>query len=71
MSSLHIENLTASIGDDKILDNLEFDLPKGEVHAIMGPNGSGKSTLSKVLAGHPDYEVNAGSAKMNGTELLE
>ena len=36
----------------------------------MGPNGSGKSTLSKVLAGHPDYEVISGSAKMDETELL-
>jgi Fe-S cluster assembly ATP-binding protein len=36
----------------------------------MGPNGSGKSTLSKVLAGHPDYEVVEGSAKLDDQELL-
>jgi Fe-S cluster assembly ATP-binding protein len=33
------------------------------VHAIMGPNGSGKSTLSKVLAGHPDYQVTGGEVR--------
>ena len=70
MSSLKIENLSASAGDDKILNNLNFSLPKGEVHAIMGPNGSGKSTLSKVLAGHPDYVVSEGTAKLDDVELL-
>ena len=70
MSSLKIENLSASIEGKVILEKLNLDLPAGEVHAIMGPNGSGKSTLSKVLAGHPDYLVIEGSAKIDGTELL-
>ncbi|MEB3330399.1 MAG: Fe-S cluster assembly ATPase SufC, partial [Candidatus Sericytochromatia bacterium] len=42
----------------------------GEIHAIMGPNGSGKSTLSKVLAGHPAYEVTAGRVLFKGEDLL-
>ena len=70
MSSLNIKNLSASIEGKAILDNLNLDLPAGEVHAVMGPNGSGKSTLSKVLAGHPDYEVTGGSARLEGIELL-
>jgi Fe-S cluster assembly ATP-binding protein len=36
----------------------------------MGPNGCGKSTLSKVLAGHPAYDVSSGIVKFNATELL-
>ena len=70
MSTLQIDNLSASVGKEQILNNLNFTLPKGEVHAIMGPNGSGKSTLSKVLAGHHDYQVAGGNACMDGTELL-
>src|SRR3954451_11771502 len=36
----------------------------------MGPNGSGKSTLSKVLAGHPSYEVTSGEICYQGQDLL-
>jgi Fe-S cluster assembly ATP-binding protein len=36
----------------------------------MGKNGSGKSTLSKVLVGHPDYEVTAGTATFKGQDLF-
>lgn len=69
--SLLIENLHANVDGTEILKGLSLEIPKGEVHAIMGPNGSGKSTLSKVLAGHDDYEVTAGTATMDGEDLFE
>lgn len=68
--SLVIKNLTATIGERVILKDFCLTVPKGEVHAIMGPNGTGKSTLAKVLAGHPDYSVKAGSALLDGLEVL-
>lgn len=58
---LEIKDLRAGIDGKTILKGLNLKVGEGEVHAIMGPNGSGKSTLSKIIAGHPDYEVESGA----------
>lgn len=69
--SLIIKNLYARVKDGaQILNGITLEIPKGEVHAIMGPNGSGKSTLSKVLCGHPDYEVLSGTAELDGQDIF-
>ncbi len=70
--SLVINNLHARVaGGQEILRGLDLEIQKGSVHAIMGPNGSGKSTLSKVISGHPDYEVTAGEVLLDGVNILE
>ncbi|MGI8668495.1 MAG: ATP-binding cassette domain-containing protein, partial [Aridibacter sp.] len=63
---LEIKDLHAAIDGKTILNGLNLQIKKGEVHAIMGPNGSGKSTLAKVLAGHPSYEVTKGEVLYEG-----
>ncbi|MBK8810433.1 MAG: Fe-S cluster assembly ATPase SufC [Acidobacteria bacterium] len=68
---LEIKDLHAGIEGKEILKGLNLRVNKGEVHAIMGPNGSGKSTLSKVLAGHPSYEVISGEVIYEGQNFLE
>lgn len=53
---LRVENLTVKFGEDRIIDNLNFQLEKGESLAIIGPNGSGKTVLLRALLGVLPYE---------------
>nr|QXM17570.1 Iron-sulfur cluster formation ABC transporter ATP-binding subunit [Chaetoceros socialis] len=68
---LEIKDLKAAINTNEILKSLNLKVHRGEIHAIMGPNGSGKSTFSKVLAGHPAYEVLNGDILFKGISILE
>lgn len=67
---LQINNLNVAVNAQTILNGINLKVQAGEVHAIMGPNGSGKSTLSKVLAGHPSYQVSSGDISYLGQDLL-
>ena len=68
---LDINNLHVRVAGKEILRGINLTVNTGEVHAIMGPNGSGKSTLARAIAGHPEYEITAGSITYDGKNLLE
>ncbi|UXN57245.1 multiple monosaccharide ABC transporter ATP-binding protein [Phyllobacterium zundukense] len=65
---LEMRNITKVFPGVKALNNVNLDVRKGEIHALVGENGAGKSTLMKVLSGvypHGSYE---GEIFYNGQE---
>ena len=60
--------LAKSFGGVRVLDDINFDLHRGEVHAILGENGAGKSTLIKLLGGV--YKPDAGQIVLNGNAAV-
>ena len=68
---LEIKDLEATIEKKQIINKLNLIVKENEIHVIMGPNGSGKSTLSKILAGHPSYQILNGSVFLSNQNLLE
>ncbi len=53
---LKVEHLNKSYGDRQVLFDINFDLKKGEVLALLGPSGSGKSTTIRTLNGLEDFQ---------------
>jgi Fe-S cluster assembly ATP-binding protein len=75
VSTLEIRDLKVSVklpeGELKpILAGVDLTVRSGETHAIMGPNGSGKSTLAYSIAGHPKYQITAGTVTLDGDDVL-
>lgn len=67
---LDIKDLSAGFQGKEIIRGISLTIKKGEVHSIMGPNGSGKTTFTRVLAGHPSFDVLGGEITFNGKNLL-
>ena len=53
---LRVQDLTVTIGNDKILDQISLHLHCGQLAALIGPNGAGKSTFLKSILGQQDYD---------------
>ena len=58
MAFFEVKNLSISFGGIKALDNISFEVKKGEIYAIIGPNGAGKTTLFNCINGI--YKPNKG-----------
>jgi ABC-type sugar transport system ATPase subunit len=63
---IKVANITKRFGGTIALDNVSFEIKKGDVHAIVGENGAGKSTMMKILAGV--YKEDSGKLYINGVE---
>ena len=66
-AAIDVHHLSVSYGENKVLDNISFQIPVGNVAAIIGPNGSGKTTLLKAILGLID--VDQGSISVFGNKL--
>ena len=67
MLAVEVQNLTHSINNKKILNNINFNLDKDSISCILGPSGSGKTTLLKLIAGLE--KVQSGKISINGEEV--
>lgn len=64
---VEIRGLSFSRGDRPIFDNVDMDIPRGKVTAIMGPSGTGKTTLLKLIGGQLKPE--AGTIRVDGQDV--
>jgi len=67
MIAVEVKDLTHSINNKKILNNINFNLNKDSISCILGPSGSGKTTLLKLIAGLE--KVQSGKIIINGEEV--
>lgn len=68
-NAIRFENVSFSYDDttDRVLDNVSFELKKGEVVAVVGKSGAGKSTIADLIPRF--YDVNGGSITLDGVDV--
>lgn len=64
---VQMKGISKAFSGNKVLENVQFEIMPGEIHALMGENGAGKSTLMKILTGI--YERDSGTVVIKGKEV--
>src|SRR5262249_16349891 len=64
---ISVQHLVKTFGAQRAVDDLSFDIGKGEIVGFLGPNGAGKSTTLKMLTGM--FEPTSGSATIAGFDI--
>lgn len=65
--AVQMRGITKTFGDCLALDNIDINVKKGTIHAMLGENGAGKTTLMNILYGL--YQADSGSIYINGEEV--
>jgi ABC-2 type transport system ATP-binding protein len=66
--SIKVSNLVKIYGEQKAVNNISFEVNKGEIVGFLGPNGAGKSTTMKILTGY--LQANSGQAFINDINVI-
>ncbi|MBN1406064.1 MAG: ABC transporter ATP-binding protein [Candidatus Omnitrophica bacterium] len=66
---IKIQNLTVKIADREVLSNINLEIKKGQVMALLGPNGSGKTSLIMAIMGFSDYKITSGDIIFKGKRI--
>lgn len=67
--SIKVEGLTKVYGEQYAVDNISFEIPRGQIVGFLGPNGAGKSTTMKILTCY--LPQTSGKAIVGGVDTLE
>lgn len=67
--AVRLTGVSKTFGGVRALENVDFDVQGGEIHALLGENGAGKSTILKILNGV--HAPTAGLVEVNGAPLAE
>ena len=67
--SIEVRNLNKRFGQTVVCDNLNLDIPAGELVALLGPSGCGKTTLLNIVAGF--LTADAGDVSIEGVRVNE
>ena len=67
--SIHIQSLSKFYGKQKALNEISFEVKKGEILGFLGPNGAGKSTTMKIITGY--LSADSGTVKVCGLDSQE
>jgi len=69
LNILKLENLSVEVAGRTVLEDVNLEISRGEVHVLFGPNGSGKTSLIMAILGFSSYRVVSGKIWFNEIDI--